>query len=58
LAIQSKEAERSASLEVFDGFRALPFGENEYLGLFEEGSQRLSRKWGFEKEDQVQSVAC
>ena len=35
-----------------------PFGENEYLGMFEERFQRVWRTWGFEKENQVQSVAC
>ncbi|MGD0579063.1 MAG: hypothetical protein ABSC08_09055 [Bryobacteraceae bacterium] len=44
-------------MEIFEDFRALPFGENEYLGMFEERFQRVWRKWGFEKENQVQSVA-
>jgi hypothetical protein len=58
LAILAKVAERSATLEILDDFRALPLGENEYLGLFEERFHRVWRKWGFEKENQVQSVAC
>jgi len=45
-------------LEIFDDFRALWFGENEYLGMFEERFQRIWRKWGFEKGNRVQSVAC
>jgi len=51
-------AEGSATLEIFDDFRELSFGENEYLGMFEERFQQIWRKWGFEKENQVQSVAC
>ena len=35
-----------------------PFGESEYLEMFEERFQRVWRKWGFEKERQVQSFAC
>jgi len=57
LAILAKVAVGSATLEVFDDFRALPLGENEHLGMFEERFQRIWRKWGFEKENQVQSVA-
>ncbi|MGD0001941.1 MAG: hypothetical protein ABSE21_17720 [Bryobacteraceae bacterium] len=58
MAILAKVAVGSATLEVFDDFRALPFGENEYLGMFEERFRRIWRKWGFEKENQAQSVAC
>jgi hypothetical protein len=58
LLIQAKVAEGSATLEIFDDFRALWFGENEYLGMFEERFQRIWRKWGFEKGNRVQSVAC
>jgi hypothetical protein len=57
LVIRAKVAEGSATLEILDDFRSPPFGENEYLGLFEERFQRVGRKWGFEKENQVQSVA-
>jgi hypothetical protein len=58
LAILAKAPVGSATLAVFDGFRALPLGENEYSGIFEERFQRIWRIWGFEKENQVQSVAC
>ena len=51
-------AEGSATLEILDDFRALPFGENGYLGMFEERFQRIWRRWGFEKGNWVQSVAC
>ena len=35
-----------------------PFGEAEFVGLFEERFQRVWRKWGFEEENKVQSFAC
>jgi hypothetical protein len=57
LVTWAEVAEGCGTLEIFEDFRALPFGENEYLGMFEERFQRVWRKWGFEKENQVQSVA-
>ena len=35
-----------------------PLGESEHPEPFEERFQRVWRKWGFEKEHQVQSSAC
>ena len=34
-----------------------PFGEDEYVTLFEERFQRVWRRWGFEPEHQVHSFA-
>jgi putative transposase len=34
-----------------------PFGEDQYVALFEEQFQRVWRKWGFEKEPSVSAIA-
>ena len=34
-----------------------PFGEDQYVALFEEQFQRVWRKWGFEKEPPVPPIA-